>query len=176
VNNKKPWSGRFKEKTNELVDAFTASISYDARLLEYDIKASIAHANSLKKAGVLTEAQCKDITRGLGEILADKASGKLKLNPELEDIHMNIEARLVDKIGEVGKKLHTGRSRNDQAVTALRLWLKDQINQISSKIKDLQKALLDSAEKNLDIIMPGYTSPIIFWRIARCWRAMLIVF
>lgn len=153
----KTWSGRFNEPVSELVKQYTASIDFDRRLAEWDIQGSLAHAQMLTRSGVLSENDLTDIRRGMAEILEEIRSGKIEWSPDLEDVHMNIERRLTDKIGDAGKRLHTGRSRNDQVATDIRLWLRDQITVIRSLIQNLQTALLDLAEQNAETVMPGFT-------------------
>lgn len=153
----KTWSGRFNEPVSELVKQYTASIGFDRRLAEWDIQGSLAHAQMLKETGVLDESDLADIRRGMAEILEEIRSGKIEWSSDLEDVHMNIERRLTDKIGDAGKRLHTGRSRNDQVATDIRLWLRDQITVIRSLIQSLQTALLDLAEQNAETVMPGFT-------------------
>ena len=153
----KTWSGRFNEPVSELVKQYTASIGFDQRLAEWDIQGSLAHAQMLTRSGVLSENDFTDIRRGMAEILEEIRSGKIEWSSDLEDVHMNIERRLTDKIGDAGKRLHTGRSRNDQVATDIRLWLRDQITVIRSLIQSLQTALLDLAEQNAETVMPGFT-------------------
>lgn len=153
----KTWSGRFNEPVSELVKQYTASIGFDQRLAEWDIQGSLAHAQMLTRSGVLSENDLTDIRRGMAEILEEIRSGKIEWSSDLEDVHMNIERRLTDKIGDAGKRLHTGRSRNDQVATDIRLWLRDQITVIRSLIQNLQTALLDLAEQNAEAVMPGFT-------------------
>ena len=163
----KPWSGRFTEKTDKLVEEFNASISFDKRLYKHDIMGSITHARMLAKVGILTKKEVDKIISGLKAIEKEIVAGKFRFTPDLEDIHMAIEKRLIEKIGPVGGKLHTARSRNDQVALDVRLYLRDEIKEIQSLIRDLQKALVNVAKKNLDCIMPGYThlqraQPILF--------------
>ncbi len=153
----KPWSGRFKEGTAESVENFTSSISFEQRLLKYDLLANVAHAKALLQSHVISSKEYKRIIKGLTEIAKQAERGKIKLKKELEDIHMNIEKLLIDKIGDTGKKIHTGRSRNDQVATDLRMYLKDEAIVISGLIKDLQGTLVNIAENNISVIMPGYT-------------------
>ena len=153
----KTWSGRFNEPVSELVKQYTASISFDQRLARHDIQGSLAHAQMLHEAGVLSAQDLADIRRGMAEIQAEIEAGSLQWSLDLEDVHMNIERRLTDKIGDAGKRLHTGRSRNDQVATDIRLWLRDEISTIRRLIKDLQAALLDLAEQNAATVMPGFT-------------------
>ncbi len=154
---KKPWAGRFTEKTSKIVESFTESISFDHRLWRYDIEGSIAHAKMLGKQGIIPLKDSKAIVNGLEEISEEIEAGRFNFAPELEDIHMNIEAALVKKTGDSGKKLHTARSRNDQVALDLRLYLRDETKELISLIKNLQKILLKLAEENIGIIMPGYT-------------------
>lgn len=154
---KKPWSGRFKEKTADIVEQYTESISFDKRLWKYDIEGSIAHAEMLSKQGIIPKKDAEKIIKGLKEIYKEIEEGKFEFKEELEDIHMNIEAALIKKIGDIGGKLHTARSRNDQVALDIRLYLRDEIKEIISSLKNLETSLVEIAEKNLDIIMPGYT-------------------
>jgi argininosuccinate lyase len=154
---KKPWAGRFRRKTSKIVESFTESISFDHRLWRYDIEGSIAHAKMLARQGIITGEDSKKIIRGLEEIAKEIETGKFRFRDDLEDIHMNIEAALIKKIGDAGGKLHTARSRNDQVVLDLRLYLRYEINEIISLIKEFQKTLLNTATKHLNSLMPGYT-------------------
>jgi len=154
---KKPWSGRFTQKTSGIVDSFTESISFDKRLWKHDIRGSIAHAKMLAKQGIIPAKDADAIVKGLLEISAEIESGKFRFRQELEDIHMNIEAELARKIGPAGKKLHTARSRNDQVALDIRLYLREETEDIISKILQFQKTLLLIAENHIDTIMPGYT-------------------
>jgi argininosuccinate lyase len=154
---KKPWAGRFMEKTSKIVESFTESISFDHHLWRYDIEGSIAHAKMLGKQGIITGEDSKKIIRGLEEIAKDIETGKFRFRENFEDIHMNIEAALIKKIGDAGGKLHTARSRNDQVVLDLRLYLRYETNEIISLIKKFQKTLLNTATKHLNSLMPGYT-------------------
>jgi len=174
----KLWGGRFSESTDAFVEAFTASINFDKRLYKHDIAGSKAHAQMLNKVGILTDTEMRSIHNGLDEILADIEAGNMEWSIQLEDIHMNIEARLTDKIGVTGKKLHTGRSRNDQIATDIRLWLREQIDLIASEIKRLQSGLLEVAEKEAETILPGFThlqvaQPITFGHHMMAWYEML---
>ncbi len=174
----KLWGGRFTESTDAFVEAFTASINFDKRLYKHDIAGSKAHAQMLAKVGILTDDEMQSIHTGLNEIQNDIEAGKIEWSIQLEDIHMNIEARLTDKIGITGKKLHTGRSRNDQIATDIRLWLREQIDLISSEIKRLQSGLLDVAEREAETILPGFThlqvaQPITFGHHMMAWHEML---
>ncbi len=153
----KLWGGRFKENTNELVEKFTESVSYDKRLAPYDIAGSIAHVKMLEKQGILTPQEADKIVKGLNEILNEIEKGEFEWKTELEDVHMNVEKRLTENVGEVGGKLHTGRSRNDQVATDVRLYVRREIREILELLKNLRKAFLKQAEENLGVIMPGYT-------------------
>jgi len=154
---KKPWAGRFAEKTSRYVESFTESISFDKRLWRYDIEGSIAHAKMLGRQGIIPQKDSKKIIKGLNEIAKEIEAGRFEFREELEDIHMNIEAALIKKTGDAGKKLHTARSRNDQVALDLRLYLTDETKRIISLINALQKIILAMAGKHIDIIMPGYT-------------------
>ncbi len=159
--------GRFQQSLSEVARRYSESASFDRRLYRHDIAGSIAHVTALVKAGIVSAAEQKQIEAGLREIEKELDSGKFQWDASLEDVHMNIESALTKKIGETGAKLHTARSRNDQIALDLRLYVKDQINRTSSQIKKLQTSLLDLAEKNVDVIMPGYThlqraQPILF--------------
>lgn len=153
----KLWSGRFEKKTSELVDAFQNSIRFDWRMYKQDIKGSIAHARMLGHKGIISKEDAELIIKGLSEILDEIDAGKIEFKESAEDVHMNIESLLIEKIGEVGKRLHTGRSRNDQGALDLRMYLKEEIDEIIMLIRKLCALLLTKAEKNLDVIMPGYT-------------------
>ncbi|MBN2401761.1 MAG: argininosuccinate lyase [Spirochaetes bacterium] len=155
--NKKLWGGRFTEPTSGITEKISASIHYDARLYGQDIRGSIAHAKMLKKAGILSATELESIISGLGQIQKEIEAGSFRFDASLEDIHMNIEACLTERIGEAGKKLHTARSRNDQIALDLRLYLKDESKEIQIKLKELTLLLVNIAEDNLDIVMPGYT-------------------
>ena len=157
MKKKKPWGGRFSKPTEKAVEEFTESISFDRRLYKYDIEGSIAHARMLGKIGVLKKSEVAAIVKGLGEICREIEDGRFSLSIELEDIHMNIEKRLIDKIGPAGAKLHTARSRNDQAALDLRLYLRDVIKDITGYISGFKEALVSKAKTNINIVMPGYT-------------------
>jgi len=178
VKSEKPWSGRFTESTDSFVEAFTASVAFDRRLYRHDIAGSIAHARMLAHVGVLTHAECELIVKGLKEIEAEIDAGQFEWSTALEDVHMNIEARLIERIGDAGKKLHTGRSRNDQVATDLRLYLRDGIDEVNAAVRRLQEALLGVAERETDTILPGYThlqvaQPITFGHHLLAWFEML---
>jgi argininosuccinate lyase len=153
----KLWGGRFSQPTDEFVEEFTASIDFDKRLYRHDIRGSMAHARMLGKQGIIPEEDTEAIIGGLQDILMQIEAGTFDFSVSLEDIHMNIEARLTDKIGEAGKRLHTGRSRNDQVALDIRLYLRDEINEIRSFLDLLTDSLLLQADKCLGVIMPGYT-------------------
>ena len=151
------WSGRFNEPVTELVKRFTASIGFDQKLGLYDIEGSMAHAEMLAAQKIITQKDLKAIQSGLQSIQKEILAGTFKWSLDLEDVHLNIEKRLTDKIGEAGKKLHTGRSRNDQVATDLRLWLRATIDQTIQKIKTLQLSVVQLADKHQKTIMPGFT-------------------
>lgn len=154
---KKPWSGRFRDTLAKTAEDFSSSIHFDSRLYKQDIVQNIAYAEALLKAKVLTPPECKKIIKALEEILKEIERGSLKMKPELEDVHMNIESALIDKVGDIGKKLHSGRSRNDQVATDTRLFVKYETTEIILLIKKLQGVLLEQADNNEKVIMPGYT-------------------
>lgn len=153
----KLWGGRFAKATNEMVDDFNSSIRFDERLYKQDITGSIAHVIMLGKQDIIPIDDSQKIIAALKEILADIEAGNVTFDIEAEDIHMNIEKLLIEKIGDVGKKLHTGRSRNDQVALDIRMYMKEEILTIDKMIKELQEVLLDLAKEHLDTIMPGYT-------------------
>jgi argininosuccinate lyase len=174
----KPWAGRFTEATDAFVEAFTASVGFDQRLARHDIEGSIAHATMLARIGVLSDQDCKAIVTGLENIASEIERGDFFWSVELEDVHMNIEARLTGRIGEAGKKLHTGRSRNDQVATDIRLYLREEVDRIRAEIRRLQTALLDLAEREAETIMPGFThlqvaQPVTFGHHLMAWFEML---
>ena len=151
------WSGRFDEPVAELVKRYTASVSFDKRLAEFDIQGSLAHARMLRAVGVLSSTDLADIERGMGAISDEIQSGKFIWSIDLEDVHLNIERRLTDLVGDAGKRLHTGRSRNDQVATDIRLFLRAAIDEALSLIAAFQGRLLDLAEQHLQTLMPGFT-------------------
>jgi argininosuccinate lyase len=153
----KMWAGRFSKEVDETVNAFNSSISFDGRMYRHDIQGSIAHATMLGKCGIIPEEDSVKIIKGLREILDDIESGKLELDMTAEDIHMFIEAELTKRYGDTGKRLHTSRSRNDQVAVDIRLYLRDEIEEIRKLTAELIKGLCEIAEKNTDTIMPGYT-------------------
>ena len=172
------WGGRFTEATDAFVQRFTASVDFDRRLFQQDIDGSVAHAKMLAKAGILTADDVSQILDGLESIRQDIQDGKFEWSVELEDVHMNIEAALTSRIGDIGKKLHTGRSRNDQVATDIRLYVRNEIDQIAELITKLQSALLGIAEKESATIMPGFThlqtaQPVSFGHHMMAWYEML---
>ena len=172
------WGGRFQEATDQFVQHFTASVDFDKRLYSYDIQGSQAHARTLAKAGVFTEKEAEQVIAALEQIRNEIAEGKFNWQIALEDVHMNIEKRLTDLIGTLGKKLHTGRSRNDQVATDIRLFLRAEIDAILEQIKQLYTVLTKLAQDHLETIMPGFThlqvaQPITFGYHILAWRAML---
>jgi len=173
------WGGRFSEATDAFVAEFTASVNFDKRLYRHDIQGSMAHATMLARAGVLTEAERDAIIEGLTAIQTDIESGNFEWRVDLEDVHMNIESRLTDRIGITGKKLHTGRSRNDQVATDIRLYLRDEIDFLLGEVRRLQTGLLDLAEREAHTIMPGFThlqtaQPVTFGHHLLAWFEMLV--
>jgi len=177
TNTDKPWAGRFTEPTDAFVEAFTASVSFDQRMYRQDIQGSIAHAQMLAHVGVLTEAESKQIIDGLKAIELDIEQGNFNWSVTLEDVHMNIESALTQKIGDVGKKLHTGRSRNDQVATDVRLYLREEIDVLLAELTRLLNGMLDKAEAEVDTIMPGFThlqiaQPVTFGHHVLAWAEM----
>lgn len=178
INTEKLSSARFAEATDAFVEVFTASVDFDQRMAAQDIEGSIAHATMLAHCGILTESERDDIIRGLTQISAEIANGEFFWSIKQEDVHMNIEARLTDLIGIAGKKLHTGRSRNDQVATDIRLYLRHEIQVITAQLTRLQHAILNLAEQHFDTIMPGFThlqvaQPITFGHHLMAWFEML---
>ena len=174
----KPWGGRFTEPTDAFVEAFTASVQFDQRLYRHDIEGSRAHARMLAHVNVISDQECADILRGLDKIEGEIEDGRFIWSVALEDVHMNIEARLTSMIGAAGKKLHTGRSRNDQVATDIRLYLREEIDLILAEIRRLQAGLLDLAEQEADTLMPGFThlqvaQPVSFGHHLLAWHEML---
>ena len=175
----KLWDGRFDEATDPLVEAFTESVSFDARLAPYDIQGGIAHATMLGRVGVLSDQDVTAIVDGLRAIGDEIAAGDFQWNVALEDVHMNIEQALTDRIGDAGKKLHTARSRNDQVATDIRLFLRDAADQTIAALDAFADTLLDVAEREADTILPGHThlqvaQPVSFGHHLLAWRAMLL--
>jgi len=174
----KPWGGRFTTPTDEFVEQFTQSVSYDQRLYHYDIMGSIAHVCMLAHVDVLSEQECTQIVKGLEAIEAEIDSGDFVWDTSLEDVHMNIESALINRIGEVGKKIHTGRSRNDQIATDIRLYLRAEADAIQELLAQTMTSLLDLADSEVDTIMPGLThlqiaQPITFGHHMLAWFEML---
>ena len=153
----KPWSGAFEQPTDQLLEQFSESVSFDHRLHAHDVRGSIAHARMLAAVGVLTESERDEIVTGLSDIAAEIAAGKFEFRTALEDVHMNIERALVERIGDVGRKLHTGRSRNDQVSTDFRLWIRGQIDHIDALLANLQRAFVHRASLDEGVVVPGYT-------------------
>jgi argininosuccinate lyase len=153
----RPWSGRFAEPVSDLVKRYTASVHFDRRLAPHDIRVSLAHARMLRAAGILSVADLKSIERGLSRISRDIESGRFRWSLDAEDVHLNIERRLIGLAGEAGKSLHTARSRNDQVATDLRLWLREAIDEIGELMRNVQRRLLDQAETHAATLMPGFT-------------------
>ncbi|HEY1290375.1 MAG TPA: argininosuccinate lyase, partial [Burkholderiales bacterium] len=154
---KAQWSGRFKEPVDEQVKRFTASVAFDRRLAKYDIEGSLAHARMLAAAGILPRRDLAAIVRGLGRVRREIDAGRFEWSLDAEDVHLNIERRLTALAGDAGKRLHTARSRNDQVATDLRLWLRDEIDQIAKRIVALERALLEQARRHAGLVMPGFT-------------------
>src|SRR3990170_4984006 len=178
MEKKKLWGGRFSRPTEKGIEEFTESISFDKRLYKYDIEGSIAHAKMLSKIGVLKKGELAAILRGLEEIGRAIEHEEFLFSIELEDIHMNIEKRLIEKIGPVGEKLHTARSRNDQIALDLKLYLREIIREMNGCIFKFQKAIVDKARTHIDIIIPGYThlqpaQPVLFSHYLLAYREML---
>jgi argininosuccinate lyase len=178
INSQKLSSARFAQATDAFVEIFTASVDFDKRMANQDIQGSLAHAKMLCEVGVLTEEERDLIIRGLTQIHGEIERGEFEWSIQQEDVHMNIEARLTHLIGIAGKKLHTGRSRNDQVATDIRLYLRDEIGAIGVELKRLQTAILDLADKHTETIMPGFThlqvaQPIVFGHHLMAWFEML---
>lgn len=179
VNSQKLSSARFAEATDAFVEVFTASVDFDKRMAQQDIQGSIAHATMLTHCGILTETERDAIISGLHQISDEIINGEFVWSIKQEDVHMNIEARLTDLIGIAGKKLHTGRSRNDQVATDIRLYLRSEVTHITNQLTRLQNAILDLAEQHADTIMPGFThlqvaQPITFGHHLMAWFEMLV--
>lgn len=172
------WGGRFNEPVDAFVARFTASVNFDRRLFRHDIQGSIAHASMLCEVGVLTDIELEAIIGGLEAIASEIESGEFAWSIALEDVHMNIEAALTARIGDIGKKLHTGRSRNDQVATDIRLWLRDEIDAIGLLLSALQTGMIELASTESDTIMPGFThlqtaQPVTFGHHLLAWNEML---
>lgn len=167
VENNHAWSGRFSEPVSELVKRYTASVEFDQRLAEFDIQGSLAHAAMLHNVGILSAEDLQAIQDGMASILADIRAGVFVWSIDLEDVHMNIERRLTERIGDAGKRLHTARSRNDQVATDIRLWLRAEIDQTIYLIQGLQRALVTLASEHAETLLPGFThlqvaQPVVF--------------
>ncbi|NCF16909.1 MAG: argininosuccinate lyase [Haliea sp.] len=174
----KLWGGRFSEATDTFVQRFTASVQFDQRMAAEDIAGSLAHASMLCNVGVLDENELQEIQRGLAQVQSEIENGSFQWSVELEDVHMNIEARLTELIGVTGKKLHTGRSRNDQVATDIRLYLRGAIDRIAAELTRLQRGTIEMAAQNTDTIMPGFThlqtaQPVSFGHHLLAWNEML---
>jgi argininosuccinate lyase len=174
----KLWGGRFTQPTDKFVEEFTASIDFDQRLYRYDIQGSKAHAEMLGRQQIIPVEDATKIIAGLDEILAEIEAGKVEFSVSLEDIHMNVEARLLERIGSVGGRLHTGRSRNDQVAVDIRLYLRDEIDTILDYAQKLEASLIAQAENNLNVIMPGYThlqtaQPVLYSHHMLAYREMI---
>ena len=157
ANKQQAWSALFSEPMSELVKRYTASVGFDQRLWRADIDGSLAHAEMLAAQGVIASQDLADIQRGMAQIVEEIESGRFEWKLELEDVHLNVEARLTQLVGDAGKRLHTGRSRNDQVATDVRLWLRSEIDQLQPLLADMQRALVDLAAAHTDTVMPGYT-------------------
>ena len=151
------WSALFSEPMSDLVKRYTASVGFDKRLWKADITGSLAHADMLGAQGIIGVDDLASIKRGLGQVRAEIEAGTFEWKLDLEDVHLNIEARLTQLVGDAGKRLHTGRSRNDQVATDVRLWLRDEITTIAALLVELQRALVEVADANADVILPGFT-------------------
>ena len=172
------WGGRFSEATDAFVQRFTASVNFDQRFAKQDIQGSIAHATMLVEAGILTAEEKDAIVNALTDIEKDIAEGRFEWSVALEDVHMNIESELTKRIGITGKKLHTGRSRNDQVATDIRLYLRDEVDVIAKELTRLQQGILSIAEREANTIMPGFThlqtaQPVTFGHHLMAWFEML---
>jgi argininosuccinate lyase len=153
----KPWGGVFDAQTDRRVERFTESVRFDRRLYAQDIRGSIAHVQMLAKVGLIPADEAAQIEKALGDIRSEIASGRFELKVELEDIHMNIERALIDRLGDVGRKVHTARSRNDQVATDLRLWVRDAIDHVDALVLDLERAWVGRTDRDAGVILPGYT-------------------
>lgn len=151
------WSALFSEPMSDLVKRYTASVFFDKRLWQADIQGSLAHAAMLARQGIISAQDHADIQRGLAQVAKEIESGAFEWKLDLEDVHLNVEARLTQLVGDAGKRLHTGRSRNDQVATDIRLWLRGEIDLVSGLLVDLQKALVDIADRHVDVVLPGFT-------------------
>jgi argininosuccinate lyase len=153
----KPWSGRFGTATDRRIEEFTESISFDSRLFKQDIQGSIAHARMLSKVGLLTDSECQQVVLSLLQIAAKFDAGQFPFDAEREDVHMHVETALIEALGDLGRKLHTGRSRNDQVVTDLKLWTREALARVDGQLIGLQRAFVGAAERHRGVIIPGYT-------------------
>src|SRR5437762_119273 len=153
----KTWGGRFTAATDNRVEVFTESISFDQRLYQHDILASQAHARMLAEVGLLTADEAGQVVAALGDIRGEIDRGEFAFSIKLEDIHTHIEQALIARLGDVGRKLHTGRSRNDQVATDVKLWVRDALDDMDRRLLALQKALVAGAERERDVVIPGYT-------------------
>lgn len=175
----KLWGGRFSKSTDEMINEFQASIAFDQRMYREDIAGSIAHATMLEKCGIISREDKESIIRGLEDILEEIEEGRFRFSVDLEDIHMNIEKRLTEAVGEAGGRLHTARSRNDQVALDTHMYVRRQVAEIEGLIIGLQQALVETAEKHREVIMPGYThlqraQPILFAHHLMAYFAMLV--
>ena len=153
----KAWAGVFEEATDRRVEKFTESVSFDRRLYAQDIRLSIAHAQMLAAKNLISQDECRQIEQALGQIRQEIEQGRFEFRVELEDVHMHIERALIDRLGDVGRKVHTGRSRNDQVATDLRMWVRDAIGEIDRGLAELQRAFVERSDRDRDCILPGYT-------------------
>ena len=174
----KLWGGRFSEATDSFVQRFTASVSFDQRMAKQDIAGSLAHARMLAATGILSDEELTSIEEGLAQVAGEIERGEFNWSVELEDVHMNIEARLTELVGATGKKLHTGRSRNDQVSTDIRLYLRDAIDAIGAELTRLQRGVVEKASQHTDTVMPGFThlqtaQPVAFGHHLLAWNEML---
>ena len=168
VDSPKSWSGRFSEPVSELVKRYTASVDFDQRMWQQDIRGSLAHARMLSAQKIISAEDLAAIERGMAQITREIESAEFLWNLDDEDVHLNIEKRLTALVGDAGKRLHTGRSRNDQVATDIRLWLRDAIDEIHGLLGALQSALIDLAQIHVDTPLPGFThlqvaQPVTFW-------------
>jgi len=175
---KKPWGGRFEKDTDEAVERFTESVSFDRRLYKEDIRGSIAHAEMLARCGLLSEAELAQVREGLGDIGKEIEAGSFPWSVPLEDVHMNVEAALIARIGDVGRKLHTARSRNDQVALDVRMWCRSGIDETSELLRDCQRALVEKARQYRETIVPGFThmqhaQPVLLAHVLLAYAEML---
>ena len=151
------WGGRFTKETDQLVYNFNASISFDQKFYKEDIEGSIAHVTMLGKQGIISQAESNDIVACLKQILKEIESGELEISSKYEDIHSFVEATLIDRLGDTGKKLHTGRSRNDQVALDMRLYTRDEVKNVDEEVRELMEVILRIIKENVDTYMPGFT-------------------